>query len=191
MTQFVEPPAIEVFITNWLGATLGSGWYRRHIESLGLKGNETVMDFGSGAGIGAKYAARILQKGSGHLTCVDISAVWIKEAKKRLRRFDNVDFRLGDICALGLKDGTYDAIIISFVLHDIPEGERSQKLKCLASKLKKGGKIFITEPVDEGHGMLAEEVRGLMADAGMAEEKSAVIKVPMMGPSFDATFVKR
>lgn len=187
---FTEPAPLEVFLTRVLLGTIGRGVYRRHVDSLGLTGAEKVIDYGSGAGIGATYLASKLTKG-GSLTCVDISQRWLAEAKRRLKKYRNVDFRHGDICLLDLPDGVYDAVVISFVLHDIPEGGRLQKLRCLVKKLRRGGKIFVREPTSGNEGITPGEVRSLMAGCGMEEVTLVKGSIPLMGPTFDATYVKR
>ncbi len=184
---FAEPGRGEVLMTRYLLGTIGRLWYGKYFNGLELNGGERVIDYGSGAGIGAAYVARKLGKG-GRLTCVDISRAWLDEARRRLRGYSNVDFRLGDICCPGLPDGAYDAAIVSFVLHDMGEEERPRKLGCLAKKLKAGGKIFIREPVSL---ISRREIRKLMADAGMEEAGSADGRVPTMGPTFEATYVRR
>ncbi|MBE5993998.1 MAG: hypothetical protein E7247_16625 [Paenibacillaceae bacterium] len=34
--------------------------YKRHINQLGIEGNETILDFGSGSGAGSKHLAKKL-----------------------------------------------------------------------------------------------------------------------------------
>ena len=55
--------------------------YKNYIRTLNLKGNERVLDFGSGSGAGSKHLAKILQKSGGHITCIDISKYWTEKAK--------------------------------------------------------------------------------------------------------------
>lgn len=76
--------------------------YKNYIRTLNLKGNERVLDFGSGSGAGSKHLAKILQKSGGHITCIDISKYWTEKAKKRMKYYDNVDFLVGQLSELQL-----------------------------------------------------------------------------------------
>lgn len=75
-------------------------YYRRYVKEFGLRGNERVLEYGSGPGAASLYLAQQLHSGGGHLTCVDISSVWMTHFKKRIHRYLNADFKLGDIVPL-------------------------------------------------------------------------------------------
>ena len=130
-TSFYEPPALEVGLTLGLGLTLLSPYYRRFARTLNLRGDERVMDFGSGSGICTRHIAARLQKG-GHLDCVDISHDWMRVIRKTLRRYDNVSYHLGHITQVSLPDAAFDVIVMHFVLHDIPRGDRAPVMQALA-----------------------------------------------------------
>ena len=59
-------------------------------------------------------------------------------AKRRLRKFRNIDFVLSDIGTSSLPDGSFD-VVVSFVLHDIPKKERSEMVCSVAKKVKPNG----------------------------------------------------
>ena len=160
-----KPSSWEIFTHHCLVSPL----YKKYVKSLALKGNEKVLDFGSGMGTAAKHIAKILQKGNGYLICVDVSQPRMEEAKKRLRKYPNVDFQLGQIEDLPIEDNCFDAIVMHFVLHHIEKEQRQAKLKTLANKLKPNGKIFIREPMRESHGLPLEDIRNFMQDAGLKE----------------------
>jgi len=71
-----EPSSINVFLTVLFGR-LHTRPYERYVDSFGLTGNEWVLDYGSGSGRLSQPIAERLLHGSGHLTCVDISTVWM------------------------------------------------------------------------------------------------------------------
>ena len=56
---------------------------------------------------------------------VDIPSVWIDTARKRLKKYPNVDFKFGDIATLDIEDGAYDVSCHSFCL-----APRRQKRPC-------------------------------------------------------------
>ena len=166
---FIEPTQIEVQLTLALGLTLLSPYYRSFANSLDLNGNESVMDFGSGSGVCSRHIAARLQKSNGKLTCVDISAVWQRVIQKTLRRFKNVCYQQGKIYEFDMQDGGYDVIVIHFVLHDIPAGERALVMQALARTLKPGGRLVIREPL--GEGITQEKLLQLALSSGLQNKK--------------------
>lgn len=179
--EFKEPGKIEVFLQNVIVYRLASPMYSGVVKELGLKGNEKVLDYGSGAGPEAKYLARALEKGGGEVHCVDISRVWMEECKKHLRRYSNVRYHRGELKSLDLEKNSFDCAVIHYMLHDLPEEERGVKVKVLAGLLKKGGKIYIKEPTKESHGMSADEIRAIMEAAGLKEESGTEKKSVFSG----------
>lgn len=140
-----EPNSLEVLVTRAAGALVHSV-YEDYVNSLELRGDERVLDFGSGAGAPARYLADRLLPGGGQLTCLDISHVWLDVCRQHLHDTPNVTFVLGDITTLDLPPASFDAVFIHFVLHDIPAGERLPIVAALARVLTPDGRVFIREP---------------------------------------------
>ncbi|MCD1295088.1 hypothetical protein CUJ83_08765 [Methanocella sp. CWC-04] len=184
---FTEPGSLVV-LTFRLANIFGTPYYKNFVKSIGLKGNEKVLEYGSGAGNVSRHIARSLLKGDGHLTCVDISRVWLGVIKKALKKFPNVDYKIGDISGLDLKDGHYDIAVIHFVLHEIDEGDRQDKVNVIVKKLNMGGRIVIKEPINEGHGMPAEDIVKIMKNAGLQEKGSWFGKSFLTGHTYHGVF---
>ena len=182
-----EPPALEIRITLALGMTLLSPYYHRFARDLNLRGDERVLDFGSGSGICSRHIAARLKRG-GELACVDISRGWMKVIRKTLRRYNNVSYHLGHITEVDLPDSYFDIAVIHFVLHDIPENERLCVLHSLARRLKPQGRLIIREP--DGHGLTPGELKQLATAAGLNLAKDNVHKL-IIGPVYDATFTRK
>jgi ubiquinone/menaquinone biosynthesis C-methylase UbiE len=155
---------------------------------MGLTGSEIVLDYGSGSGRISRHIAQRLWQGNGHLTCVDVSTVWIDTVRKRLKKYTNIDFKLGDISSLAIDDDAYDVAVVHFVLHHIDERERQKKVGVLSRKLKAGGRLFVREPTREGHGTPVSEIRQLMSQAGLRERKSRMTRSLLMGPVYEGVF---
>ncbi len=58
-----EPQKLEIYLTLGLGITVLSPYYRGFARSLGLHGDERVLDFGSGSGICSRHIAARLRRG--------------------------------------------------------------------------------------------------------------------------------
>jgi ubiquinone/menaquinone biosynthesis C-methylase UbiE len=149
--------------------------YRKFVEEIGLKGEEYVLDFGAGWGDNTYYIAKSLNE-KGKVTALDVSEEWQTVAKRRLKKFNNIDFIQSDIRSSTLPDGSFDVIVVHYVLHDIPNVERPDIVKSLANKVKPNGFIQLREPTKERHGMPVDEIRALMKKAGMKESHSTVSK---------------
>jgi ubiquinone/menaquinone biosynthesis C-methylase UbiE len=158
--------------------------YQKFIEDIGLKGSENVLDFGAGWGDNTYYIAKSLS-GNGRVTALDVSEEWQKVAKKRLKEFHNIDFVNSDIKSSPLPNGSFDVIVVSYVLHDIPAKERAEVVKTLASKLKPNGFIHLREPTKERHGMPVDEIRSLMKKGGLKESSPIKCK-----KEFEARFTR-
>jgi ubiquinone/menaquinone biosynthesis C-methylase UbiE len=118
---------------------------------------------------------------------VDVSLVWLETARRRLARYPNVAFKLGEIASLDLPDEAYDVVFVHFVLHDIPARERLQVVAHLTKKLAPGGRWFIREPLEH---LAREEIVRLMQENGLGEIRSSISQVPLMGPTYEGIFGK-
>ncbi len=158
---------IEILLHTGFGYTVISSFYKKYVKEIGLKGDEKVLEFGCGAGTLSHHFVKELN--SGKLICVDISETAMNILKWILRGYSNVEYKLGDIRELNINNLSYDVVVIHFVLHDVEEGDKDSIVKKLAQTLKDGGRLFIREPMKEGHGMSPEEIRDVMKKAGLEE----------------------
>lgn len=183
-----EPSAFEVFLTRLLGRTLLSPYYYHYVDGLPLRGDERVLDYGSGSGVCSRHLAARLARGNGHLTCVDVSATWQRVIRRALKRFDHVDYACGNISTLDIPDGAYDVVFIHFVLHDIPRDEQPDVARALARKLKPDGQLFIREPAEPGHGMSLAEMGTVLTENGFELVTSSTERIFLIGEVSDGVF---
>ena len=121
-----------------------------------LKKGETVLDLGSGAGIDVFLASKKVGK-KGHVIGVDMTEEMIQKGKKIAveQGFTNVEFRLGEIENLPVKNNSVDVIISNCVINLTPDKLKTYKeayrvLKC-------GGRALISDLVTEGE--LPEDIK--------------------------------
>jgi SAM-dependent methyltransferase len=167
-TQFYEPTDSEIRWTIISYRLFLGRFYKDYANRLGLRGNENLIDYGSGSGFLTELLAKLLING-GRVTSIDLSKKWQAVARKRLEKYSNVDFMQGVITALPLPGSHYDAVSIHFMLHDLPRSTRQSAADCLYDKLKPGGYLFIREPQRVEHGMRLEEIHDIMMRAGFKE----------------------
>jgi len=185
-----EPSILRVLEDSVAVRWLMRGIYRRYAQGLGLCGEERVLEVGQGSGALSRFLAALLDQDCGELVCADVSRVWLDVARRKLRRFPHVEYKLGAVTELGLEDNYFDAVVVHCMLHDVDAELREELVRALAKTLKPGGKLFLREPMRTGHGLPVEEIRRLMSGAGLREASSEAGRMPHMGPTFAAVFVK-
>jgi ubiquinone/menaquinone biosynthesis C-methylase UbiE len=125
-----------------------------------LKPGETVLDLGSGAGFDCFLAAREVGD-KGHVIGVDLTPEMVEKARENARKggYANVEFRLGEIENLPVRDGAVDVVLSNCVIN-----LSTAKGKVFAEAyrvLKPGGRAMISDIVLRGE--LPESVAGSLA----------------------------
>jgi SAM-dependent methyltransferase len=144
-----------------------------------LKPGEVVVDLGAGGGFDCFLAAHEVGP-QGHVIGVDMTPDMLSKARGNAARgkFDNVEFRLGEIEYLPVADATVDVIISNCVINLSPN--KPQVFREAFRVLKPGGRLAISDVVATVE--LPEEMRqdealiaGCMGNASLIEELEAMI----------------
>lgn len=121
---------------------------------------------------------------------MDISARWQETLRAVLKAHPEVELRQGDIRTMGLPEAGFDVVLMHWMLHDIPPWDRPPIVEELARLLRPGGRLFSHEPTSPKHGMPAEEVRALLAAAGLKEVMAEEGKKAILGPYYRAIWFR-
>jgi ubiquinone/menaquinone biosynthesis C-methylase UbiE len=184
-----EPGRAEAQAARLFTNLLLSPAYRRFVDQMGLRGDERVLDYGSGSGAAARHLAKRLRAG-GQLTCVDVSTRWQAVIRKVLRAYPDVEFRLGDVRTMALPGESYDVVLVHWMLHDVAPIDQPSIVGELARLLRPGGRLFSREPTSKKHGMPAARARSLYAGAGLTETLATEGKALLLGEYYRAVWTK-
>jgi SAM-dependent methyltransferase len=161
------------------GANLGLGC-GNPVAIASLKEGETVLDLGAGAGFDAFLAAAKVGR-SGRVIGVDMTQEMVNRAQENARKgkYTNVEFRLGEIENLPVKDNSIDVIISNCVINLSPDKERV--FNEAYRVLKAGGRLMVSDLVliKELPAIIKNSVEayvGCLAGAAMKEDYLDYIK---------------
>jgi len=109
---------------------------------LELKGDEHVLDVGTGTGLVALALSNVLPRG--HVTAIDMSSGMLSQAtaKKSSLGIDNITFMEMDMTALEFPDNHFDAAASAFSIFFINDMEK--QLSHIMSKVRNGGTVIVT-----------------------------------------------
>ena len=126
-------------------------------DLAGIKEGQTVLDLGSGAGLDA-FVARKIVGDNGHVIGVDMTPEMIVKAKQNAEKhgFTNTEFILGDIEALPVESDSVDVIISNCVLNLVPDKQKA--FEEMYRVLKPGGHFTVSDIVLSG-GDLPEAIQ--------------------------------
>ena len=148
-----------------------------HLQALAafLDPSWAVADLGCGTGQVSAALAPFVRR----VAAVDRSGEMLQTAKRRLREFANVEVRRGELEAVPLADGEFDAAVLMLVLHHV--ADPGAALREASRILKPGGRLVVCDMLPHDHeeyrhqmghvwlGFEEEQFKGLAAAAGFSE----------------------
>ncbi|PWB83223.1 MAG: ubiquinone biosynthesis protein UbiE [Methylocystaceae bacterium] len=125
---------------------VSSFWHRfgrETVDRVALRPGDAVLDVCSGSGGSALPAAEIVGP-EGRVVAVDLAErlIALAEEKAKIRGLDNIEFKTGDMLALGYPDDSFDAVICVFGIFFVPD--MAAAVKELWRMVRPGGKLAVT-----------------------------------------------
>lgn len=149
-------------------------------EFANIQRGDRVIDLGSGAGNDAFIARKIVGE-NGFVVGVDFTEEMIEKARENCKKlkFDNVEFRLGDIENAPVDGDFFDVALSNCVLNLAPDKKKA--FKEIFRVLKPGGNlcvsdIVLTEILPDKLREPAEMYAGCVAGALMKDDYIHIIK---------------
>lgn len=120
------------------------------IRELALRGDERIIDFGSGLGQFSRAMAREVSRGS--VLGIERDDAQLAGARRNAADTNNVEFRQGDALDLQLADdewGTFDVAHTRFLLEHVPDPLRV--VQSMVRAVRPGGRVVLA---DDDHDVL-------------------------------------
>lgn len=127
--------------------------WARVLEGLDLRGDERLLDLGCGRGAVLLQAAKLLPRG--RAVGIDLwkTSDQSGNAMSRTERNadlegvrDRVELRTGDMTRLPFEDSSFDVVVSSIAIHNIPtSGGRARAIGEAARVLRPGGRLAIAD----------------------------------------------
>ncbi|MEI6804134.1 MAG: rhodoquinone biosynthesis methyltransferase RquA [Burkholderiales bacterium] len=145
---YLHPRAVHIFERQWLvNAILWGNFARLRDAALAEMGTSIegkVLQVACVYGDFTEHLARRLAPGA-RLDVVDVAAIQINNLQKKLSNPNQVHASLQDSTALQFADGSRDAVIVFFLLHEQPADVRRQTIAEALRVTKPGGKLIFVD----------------------------------------------
>ncbi|TAK12076.1 MAG: arsenite methyltransferase [Anaerolineae bacterium] len=158
INSLVDYGALKLNVPEGAELGLGCGIPTEH---AGLKTGNTVLDLGSGAGVDVFLAAKAVGS-TGRAIGVDMTPEMIFRARQNAEKggYANVEFRLGEIENLPVRDASIDVVLSNCVINLVPDKARA--FREVFRVLKPGGHFTISDTVT--YGDMPDDVRSSVAE---------------------------
>lgn len=145
---YVHPTSIQVFERQWLVNLILWGNFSRlrdaALDEIGqeIGGNNLQVACVYGD-FSPKFASRLNPDADLHI--IDIAPAQIENVNKKIGKHANVHTHQMDSNSLTFEDGSFDNVIVFFLLHEQPESVRSKTVEQAMRVVKPGGKLIFVD----------------------------------------------
>jgi ubiquinone/menaquinone biosynthesis C-methylase UbiE len=145
---YVHPNAVKLFERPWLVNLILWGNFARlrdaALDEFGPSISGRTLQIACVYGdFSVRLADRIAP--DGWLDIVDVLPIQLVNLRKKLSASARATAHHRDSTALGFVDGTYDQVMIFFLLHEQPESVRQKTLQEAMRVIRPGGKLVVVD----------------------------------------------
>ncbi len=145
---YLHPRAVHIFERQWLVNLILWGNFARlrdaALQEMGDVINGKVLQVACVYGDFTEHLVRRLGP-AGTLDVVDVAPIQIKNLQAKLSKPEHVTASLQDSSALQFADGSRDAVVVFFLLHEQPADVRRKTIAEALRVTKPGGKLIFVD----------------------------------------------
>jgi ubiquinone/menaquinone biosynthesis C-methylase UbiE len=140
------------------------------LDRIGFKPGQKVLEFGPGPGRLLRHAAQRVLAG-GEVVGVDLQSGMVERLKRNAQRkgIANLTALQGDATVPIVDEGTFDLVIMSCALGEIPD--RAGVMRQAFRALRPGGRLSVSETLGDPHYQSRPTVERLAREAGFEPEE--------------------
>lgn len=120
-----------------------------------LSSSDKVLECACGTGAISRYIAPACRQ----LIATDMSEGMLKQAKKKLSRYENVTVKKANLMKLKAKDNSFDAVVAGNVIHLLPDPKAA--IEEMTRVCRDGGKLLIPTYINGSKGTSKMAVKAL------------------------------
>lgn len=140
---------------------------RRILDAFGLGPSERILEIGPGTGFYSVEAARRVGP-CGRLICLDLQPEMLQHTRRRIQASSlKAEFVQANACALPLRSGSVDHVLLITVLGEIPD--RQGALAEIRRVLRPGGHLSVSEQFPDPDFVTRAALRRELTAAGFVE----------------------
>jgi ubiquinone/menaquinone biosynthesis C-methylase UbiE len=145
---YVHPRAVRIFEREWLVNLILFGNYAKlrnsALDEIGRQASGRTLQV---ACVYGDLTPRLRERhgDNGSLDVIDVLPIQLQNLQRKLVPDARVSLFQRDSAALGFADGSYDRVLVFFLLHEQPESVRRRTLAEAFRVVKPGGKIIIVD----------------------------------------------
>lgn len=145
---YLHPRAVHIFERQWLVNLILWGNFARlrdaALQEMGAVINGRVLQVACVYGDFTEHLVRRLGP-QGSLDVIDVAPIQIKNLQTKLSKPQHVNALLQDSTDLHFEDGSHDAVVVFFLLHEQPSDVRRKTISEALRVTKPGGKLVFVD----------------------------------------------
>ncbi|MCF8168651.1 MAG: rhodoquinone biosynthesis methyltransferase RquA [Rhodoferax sp.] len=145
---YLHPRAVHIFERQWLVNLILWGNFSKlrdaALQEMGEVINGRVLQVACVYGDFTEHLVRRLGP-TGSLDVVDVAPIQINNLRSKLTNPEHVTASLQDSTALQFKDGSHDAVVVFFLLHEQPAEVRVKTIAEALRVTRPGGKLIFVD----------------------------------------------